>query len=70
MTALLRVTTMTFVVLGGDALHHVGQLRPHGAFETNFPCPGDLLEAARGAISTDFFWSDDTKPGAFDLQVE
>ncbi|KAJ7146201.1 beta-lactamase-like protein [Mycena epipterygia] len=67
MTALARVTPTSFIVLGGDALHHAGQLRPHGAFEENFPCPGDILAAARGAISTDFFWSDASTPGAFDL---
>ncbi|KAJ7457013.1 hypothetical protein FB451DRAFT_1564416 [Mycena latifolia] len=67
MTALARVTPTSFIVLGGDALHHAGQLRPHGAFETNVPCPGDLLAAARSAISTDFFWSDASTPGAFDL---
>ncbi|KAJ6578792.1 hypothetical protein DFH09DRAFT_913668 [Mycena vulgaris] len=67
MTGLARVTPTSFIVLGGDALHHAGQLRPHDAFETNFPCPGDLLETARDAISTDFFWSDASTPGAFDL---
>ncbi|KAJ7718414.1 beta-lactamase-like protein [Mycena maculata] len=67
MTALARVTPTSFILLGADALHHAGELRPHGNFETNFPCPGDLLDAARDAISTDFFWSSNSTPGAFDL---
>ncbi|KAF8177572.1 beta-lactamase-like protein [Mycena galopus ATCC 62051] len=67
MSALARVTPSSFIVLGGDTLHHVGQLRPSGAFQTNIPCPGDLLADARSAISTDFFWSANTTPGAFDL---
>ncbi|KAJ7127595.1 beta-lactamase-like protein [Mycena crocata] len=67
MTAIARVTPTSFLLLGGDALHHAGQLRPHGPFQTNFPCPGELLESAREAISTDFFWSDASKPGVYDL---
>ncbi|KAJ7454588.1 beta-lactamase-like protein [Mycena galericulata] len=67
MSALARVTPTSFILLGADALHHVGELRPHGNFETNFPCPGDLLEEARSAISTDFFWSSNSTPGAFDI---
>jgi hypothetical protein len=67
MSALARVTPTSFIVLGGDTLHHVGQLRPSGAFQDNIPCPGDLLADARSAISTDFFWSAKTTPGKFDL---
>ncbi|KAJ7237523.1 hypothetical protein B0H12DRAFT_1190546 [Mycena haematopus] len=67
MSALARVTPSSFIVLGGDTLHHVGQLRPSGAFQATVPCPGELLADARSAISTDFFWSAKTTPGAFDL---
>ncbi|KAJ6493202.1 hypothetical protein C8R45DRAFT_824920 [Mycena sanguinolenta] len=67
MIALARVTSSSFILLGADSLHHVGQLRPSGAFQANVPCPGELLAEARSAISTDFFWSAKTKPGAFDI---
>lgn len=68
MSAIARVTPTTFIFLGGDTLHHVGQLRPSGAFQDNIPCPGDLLADARSAISTDFFWSSKTQPDAFDVE--
>ncbi|KAJ7189166.1 hypothetical protein C8R46DRAFT_879033 [Mycena filopes] len=67
MTAVTRVTPTSFIVPGADTLHHVGQLRPSGAFQANFPCPGDLLADARTAVSTAFFWSANSTPGAFDL---
>jgi hypothetical protein len=67
MSALARVTPSSFIVLGGDTHHHVGQFRPTGAFQDTIPCPGDLLADARSAISTDFFWSTKTTPGAFDI---
>jgi hypothetical protein len=67
MSALARVTPSSFIVLGGDTHHHVGQFRPTGAFQDTIPCPGDLLADARNAISIDFFWSTKTTPGAFDI---
>ncbi|KAJ6605074.1 beta-lactamase-like protein [Mycena sp. CBHHK59/15] len=66
MTALARVTPTSFVLLGGDTYHHVGQIRPLGDFQVNFPCPGDILEETK-SISTDFFWSSGTTDGDFDL---
>ncbi|KAF7327361.1 Metallo-beta-lactamase superfamily protein [Mycena kentingensis (nom. inval.)] len=67
MIALARVTPTTFIILGGDTLHHVGALRPGGAFQITVPCPGELLESAAGKISTDFFWSSGSLPGKFDI---
>ncbi|KAJ7333447.1 beta-lactamase-like protein [Mycena albidolilacea] len=67
-TALARVTPTSFVVLGGDTFHHAGQARPRPAFQKNFPCPAHLLEDAKSSVSTDYFWSHDSRPGAFDLR--
>ncbi|KAJ7056808.1 hypothetical protein C8F01DRAFT_1155120 [Mycena amicta] len=67
MIGLARVTPTSFIILGGDTLHHIGALRPSGTFQSSFPCPGELLESAASGISTDFFWSADTTPGDFDL---
>ncbi|KAK7057899.1 Metallo-beta-lactamase superfamily protein [Favolaschia claudopus] len=67
MTALARTTPTSFILLGGDTLHHVGQLRPTAALQSTVPCPGDLLASTRTAISTSSFWSVNSTPGAFDL---
>ncbi|KAJ7627122.1 beta-lactamase-like protein [Roridomyces roridus] len=67
MTGLARVTPTSFIVLGADAMHHAGELRPVGNFLNNFPCPSEILEEASKAISTDFFWSTKSAPGSFDL---
>ncbi|KAF7357430.1 Metallo-beta-lactamase superfamily protein [Mycena sanguinolenta] len=32
-----------------------------------YPCPAHLLEESKSAVSTDYFWSHDSAPGAFDL---
>ncbi|KAF7301107.1 Metallo-beta-lactamase superfamily protein [Mycena indigotica] len=64
---LARTTPTSFIILGADTLHHAGALRPGGAFQANIPCPGELVESARSAISTDFFWSPRTGPGRFDI---
>ncbi|KAJ7180787.1 beta-lactamase-like protein [Mycena filopes] len=68
LTGLARVTPTTFVSLGADTFHYAGQIRPRPRFQENFPCPGHLLEEARTAISTDYFWSPDSRDGAFDLR--
>ncbi|KAF9021135.1 hypothetical protein BDZ89DRAFT_1071705 [Hymenopellis radicata] len=49
-SALARVTPHTFVLLGGDCCHHVGDLRPN----TLAPCPSHILEAARLSMSQEF----------------
>ncbi|KAF7311972.1 Metallo-beta-lactamase superfamily protein [Mycena indigotica] len=67
MTAIVRTTPTSFIVLGADSFHHVGAIRPNGEFQANIPCPRDLLEFAKNGISTDFFWSTNTQPGRFDL---
>ncbi|KAJ6592808.1 hypothetical protein B0H19DRAFT_1279534 [Mycena capillaripes] len=73
MSAIARVTPTSFIILGGDTLHHVGQLRPSGqlhpsgGFQDSVPCPGHLIAHAKSTISTDFFWSPKSTPGAFDL---
>ncbi|KAK7025221.1 Metallo-beta-lactamase superfamily protein [Favolaschia claudopus] len=68
LTALARVTPTTFILLGGDTFHHVGEARPRPALQKNFPCPAHILEEAKTAISTDFFWSPRSRDGAFDLR--
>jgi hypothetical protein len=62
------VTPTSFVALGGDTFHHVGEARPRPRFQQNFPCPADLLEEAKSSISTDYFWSPHSRDGAFDLR--
>ncbi|KAJ6451247.1 beta-lactamase-like protein [Mycena vulgaris] len=67
-SALARVTPTSFISLGGDAFHHVGEARPRPQFQKNFPCPAHLLEETRTAISTDFFWSPGSREDAFDMR--
>ncbi|KAJ7637492.1 hypothetical protein B0H17DRAFT_1023511 [Mycena rosella] len=68
MSALARVTPTSFVSLGGDAFAHAGQIRPRPAFQKNFPCPAHLLEETASSISTDYFWSPQSRDGAFDMR--
>ncbi|KAJ7696604.1 beta-lactamase-like protein [Mycena rosella] len=67
LSALARVTPSSFVLLGGDAFHHPGQLRPRPHLQRHFPCPAHLLETSRSAISTDYFWSWGSEPRVFDV---
>ncbi|KAJ7484736.1 hypothetical protein FB451DRAFT_1393258 [Mycena latifolia] len=53
--ALARVTPTSFLFLGGDACHHVGMLRPTDKLHRHFPCPGELLAAARRSVSATHF---------------
>ncbi|KAJ7168333.1 hypothetical protein C8R43DRAFT_1060645 [Mycena crocata] len=62
-TALARVTPSSFVVLGGDTCHHAGQMRPR-----TYPCPAQLLPQSKTAVSTDYFWSPDSRVGDFDIR--
>ncbi|KAJ6517365.1 beta-lactamase-like protein [Mycena vitilis] len=67
LSALARVTPTSFVALGGDSFHHVGEARPRPQFQQNFPCPTHLLEETKTSISTDYFWSPRSRDGAFDI---
>ncbi|KAK7048257.1 Metallo-beta-lactamase superfamily protein [Favolaschia claudopus] len=62
---LARVTLCTFLLLGGDACHHAGMLRPTAELHRRFPCPGELLSATRHTVSAEHF----APPGSseFDL---
>jgi hypothetical protein len=66
-TALARVTPTSFIVLGADSCHHVGQLRPRPQFQRTYPCPAELLAKTRASVSTDYFWSPDSHAGDFDM---
>nr|GAT47775.1 metallo-beta-lactamase superfamily protein [Mycena chlorophos] len=68
LTGLARVTPTSFIVLGGDSFHHDGQMRPRPALQAAFPCPAHIRESASHTISTDYFWSPDTRPGLFDVR--
>ncbi|KAK7019049.1 Metallo-beta-lactamase superfamily protein [Favolaschia claudopus] len=48
---LARVTPTSFILMGADACHHAGVLRPTSALHRNVPCPGELLAATRLSIS-------------------
>ncbi|KAJ7758328.1 beta-lactamase-like protein [Mycena metata] len=67
MAGLARVTPTSFLILAGDSFHHAGVARPTAAFQKNFPCPAHLLEEAKSAVSTSFFWSSGSAEGKFDL---
>ncbi|KAJ7668059.1 hypothetical protein B0H17DRAFT_1088297, partial [Mycena rosella] len=67
MTALARVTPTSFITLGGDTFHHVGEARPRPAFQKNFPCPAHLLEETKTSVSTELFWSPNSSLGSFDM---
>lgn len=67
MSALARVTPDSFLVLGGDACHHAGQLRPTPFLQQAFPVPESLLASTKTSISTDFFWSRGSALGQFDI---
>ncbi|KAJ6515092.1 beta-lactamase-like protein [Mycena vitilis] len=67
LTALARVTPTSFVSLGGDTFHHAGEARPRPQFQKTFPCPAHQLEETKTSISTDYFWSPQSRDGAFDL---
>ncbi|KAJ6581615.1 beta-lactamase-like protein [Mycena capillaripes] len=67
MSALARVTPTSFISLGGDTFHNVGEARPRPQFQKNFPCPAHLLEESRSSISTDYFWSPHSRDGVFDM---
>ncbi|KAJ6591480.1 beta-lactamase-like protein [Mycena vulgaris] len=67
-TALARVTPTSFISLGGDTFHHVGEARPRPQFQKTFPCPAHLLEETKTSISTDYFWSPGSREGAFDMR--
>ncbi|KAJ7180771.1 beta-lactamase-like protein [Mycena filopes] len=67
LSALARVTPTSFVHLGGDTYHNPAEFRPRPELQKNFPCPTELIDEARRAISTDFFWSAKSRDGVFDL---
>ncbi|KAJ7768673.1 beta-lactamase-like protein [Mycena maculata] len=67
-SALARVTPTSFISLGGDTFHNAGQARPQPQFQTNFPCPADLLAETHSSISTDYFWSPGSRDGDFDMR--
>ncbi|KAJ6486903.1 hypothetical protein C8R45DRAFT_1145529 [Mycena sanguinolenta] len=48
---LARVTPTSFVLMGADACHHAGALRPTSKLHRHFPCPGELLAAIRLSVS-------------------
>ncbi|KAJ7057886.1 hypothetical protein C8F01DRAFT_1151450 [Mycena amicta] len=53
--ALARVTPTSFILLGADACHHAGVLRPTALLHKHFPCPGALLSATRTSVSHTHF---------------
>ncbi|KAJ7755389.1 hypothetical protein DFH07DRAFT_743247 [Mycena maculata] len=63
---LARVTPTSFILLGADACHHAGALRPTEHLHRSFPCPGALLAATRSSVSAAHFSPLDST-GAFDL---
>ncbi|KAJ7452690.1 beta-lactamase-like protein [Mycena galericulata] len=67
-SALARVTSDSFIVLAADTFVNAGQARPRPAFSAQYPCPADLAEASRHAISTDYFWSPKSHAGSFDVR--
>ncbi|KAJ7048511.1 beta-lactamase-like protein [Mycena amicta] len=52
---LARVTPRSFVLMGGDACHHPGVLRPTELLQKHYPCPGHLIESTRTSVSHHHF---------------
>ncbi|KAJ6458691.1 hypothetical protein DFH09DRAFT_1501139 [Mycena vulgaris] len=74
-TALARVTPTSFITLGGDTFHHAGKARPRPQFQRPVPSNGTdglesahLLEETKTSISTDYFWSQRSREGVFDMR--
>ncbi|KAF9267230.1 Metallo-hydrolase/oxidoreductase [Marasmius fiardii PR-910] len=65
--ALARVQPNSFILLGGDTCHHVGQIRPNPHIHKSFPCPGNLLSVIKASISTEHFPSFHADMGQLDL---
>nr|GAT44963.1 predicted protein [Mycena chlorophos] len=67
--ALARVAPTSFILLGADACHHVGVLRPTAHLHKHFPCPGALISATRASVSHVHFpaSSESGSDSAFDL---
>ncbi|KAK1233379.1 hypothetical protein PQX77_003491 [Marasmius sp. AFHP31] len=55
LVALARVKTDSFILLGADTCHHIGQIRPTSLLHKAYPCPGHVLEATRKSVSAEDF---------------
>ncbi|KAK1226008.1 hypothetical protein PQX77_011026 [Marasmius sp. AFHP31] len=53
--ALARVQPDSFVLLGGDSFHHVGQIRPNPHAPKSYPYPEELIEATKKTVSAEYF---------------
>ncbi|KAK0207447.1 hypothetical protein IW262DRAFT_537802 [Armillaria fumosa] len=49
-SGLARLTPTTFVLLGGDCCHHVGDVRPTLLHHSICPCPLSLLQSATQSL--------------------
>ncbi|KAF7300617.1 Metallo-beta-lactamase superfamily protein [Mycena chlorophos] len=65
MCGLARVTPTSFILMGGDACHHIGILRPTDLLHRNHPCPAALLQRTRHTVSHQHF---PNAGSAFDLE--
>ncbi|KAK0184147.1 beta-lactamase-like protein [Armillaria mellea] len=54
-SSLARVTPTTFVLLGGDCCHHVGDIRPSPLHHSLCPCPTSLLQSATHSLCKSHF---------------
>jgi len=81
MCGLARVTSNpdSFILMGGDAIHHGGELRPHqwrplpesvspnpfalASSPTSMPCPGEIFAHLLGDNKSSPFYRPSTKPG-------
>ncbi|KAK0207242.1 hypothetical protein IW262DRAFT_1536752 [Armillaria fumosa] len=54
-SGLARVTPTTFVLLGGDCCHHVGDIRPTPLHYSICPCPASLLQSATRSLCKSHF---------------
>ncbi|KAJ8096363.1 hypothetical protein AAF712_010643 [Marasmius tenuissimus] len=55
LVALARVKTDSFILMGADTCHHIGQIRPTSHLHKAYPCPGHILEATRKSVSAEYF---------------
>ncbi|KAK0500233.1 beta-lactamase-like protein [Armillaria luteobubalina] len=49
-SGLARVTSTTFILLGGDCCHHPGQLRPTATLHARCPCPGHVIDSTKSSV--------------------
>nr|GAT58822.1 metallo-hydrolase/oxidoreductase [Mycena chlorophos] len=67
MCGLARVTPTSFVLMGADACHHIGILRPTPAIHGSYPPSNTVLQQTSSSVSKSHFPTKSREDDAFDL---